>query len=288
MNRLTKQNLIDDFIKLGLKQGDVVLVRANLGAVGKISGGAAAFVDALLQVIGAEGTLVSLAFTDASFFRKPKIENAFHSKKKSYAGALPNVMIERDDAFRSQHPMCSYVAIGKFAKEITDGHDERSPAYEPIRKIVDLNGKNLLIGCVASSPGFTTTHLVESDLGMLRLTIFSRLISTYYLDKNGNYSIFHRKDSGLCSNSFYKFYAHYVKEGILKSDFVGEAYSIVAPAKKCYEIDSRILKNNRKFNICDSVTCFTCNANRRDRIYRMPGFFARLFLGKISAKAQSI
>lgn len=281
MDLLSRQDLVDDFIKLGLRQGDVVLIRASLRSVGRIAGGAQEFIEALLQVVGPEGTIVSLAFTDAVFFRKPKKENAFHLKKKSYAGALPNSMISRHDAFRSRHPMCSYVAIGKFAKEITRNHDEKSPAYEPIRKIVELEGKNLLVGCVATSPGFTTTHLAEADLGMLRLSIFSKFISTYYINENGGYSIFRRPDPGLCSNSFYKFYSHYVRAGILKTGFIGNAYSILAPAKQCYEIERKILSRNRKFNICDSPDCFTCNANRWDRIHRIPFFLGRLMLQKV-------
>ena len=63
--RISKTDLIEDFQKIGIRPGDVVLIRASLGAVGKISGGAEAFIDALSDVVGAEGTIVSLAFTDS-------------------------------------------------------------------------------------------------------------------------------------------------------------------------------------------------------------------------------
>lgn len=279
---LTKSDLVNDFAKLGIQSGDVVLIRAGLGAVGRISGGAETFIDALLEVVGKEGTIVSLAFTNASFLKKPKIEDAFTLNKKSYAGALPNAMLVHAGSFRSRHPMCSYVAIGRYAKQITANHDADSNAYEPIRKIIQLNGKNVLVGCVGTSPGFTTTHLAEADLGMLRtLPIFSGLISTYYKKQDGTYAIFRRRDPGLCSNSFYKFYALYVKEGILNTGFIGNAYSILAPAKKSYDIAYAQLKNNKKFNICDSKDCFTCNANRWDRVFYIPRFLFRRFLKKV-------
>lgn len=287
--RLSKESLIEDFGRLGIQRGDVVLIRAALSSVGKISGGAEAFIDALLKTVGEEGTIVSLAFTGATFFKKPKIEDAFNVKKKSYAGALPNAMLARDDAFRSRHPMCSYVAIGKHAEQITADHDENSPAYEPIRKIVELNGKNVLIGCVSSSPGFTTTHLAEADLGMLkRLPIFSGLSSTYYEKEGGGYAIFRRHDPGLCSNSFYKFYALYVKEGVLSTGLVGAAYSILAPAREAYEIEYKKLQEDQKFNICGSKCCLTCNANRWDRIGHMPGFVLRMVYKKLRAKRVSV
>lgn len=280
MKRINKQDLIKNFCDLGVKNGDVVLIRASLGAVGRITGGAQTFIDALLEVVGEEGTVVSLAFTSSSFLRKPKKEDAFHPLKESYAGALPNEMIKRTDSLRSKHPMCSYVAIGKYAKVITEGHDHNAPAYEPIRKIVEYQGKNILVGCVESSPGFTTTHLAEQDLGMLKIPMFSSFVKTYYKN-NDDYKIFQRTDSGLCSNSFYKFYAHYVKKGILNSGFVGDAYSILAPAKECYKIDTSILRFDKKFNICDSEDCFMCNINRRDRLHRIPGYIVRFLWKRI-------
>lgn len=278
-NRLSKADLVRDFQKLGIQLGDVILIRASLGAVGKISGGAEVFVDALSDVVGIEGTIVSLAFTGSSFIKKPKIEDAFDLKKKSYAGALPNTIISRPDSFRSRHPTCSYVAIGKHARYIIEDHDERSPAYEPVRKIVELNGKNVLVGCVASSPGFTTTHLAESDLGHLKtLPVFPWLNRAYYYDKNGDIKLFIRKEPGLCSSSFYKFYSLYVKNGILNTGRIGAAYSIIAPAKECFEIELQKLSNDKKFNICDSKECWTCNAGRWDRIHHAPMFiFRKLF-----------
>lgn len=279
--RITKEDLIRDLEKLGIQSGDTILIRAGIGSIGKILGGAETFVNAISEIVGTEGTIISLAFTESSFIKKPKIEDAFNLKKKSYAGALPNAMLSRPDAFRSHHPTCSYVAIGKYARYITEDHDEKSPAYEPIRKIINLNGKNVLVGCVESSPGFTTTHLAESDLGHLKnLPIFPWLKKTYFYDKNGDIKIFSRKDPGLCSNSFYKFYSLYVKKGILNTGHIGEAYSIIAPARECFEIELEALKNNKKFNICNSKECWTCNAGRWDRIHHAPAFFLRIIFKK--------
>jgi aminoglycoside N3'-acetyltransferase len=282
---ISKEALIEDFRAIGIHPGDVILVRANLAAVGRILGGAETFINALLGAVGTEGTIISLAFTSASgsFITKPKIQDAFNLKKKSYAGALPNAMISRVDALRSKHPMCSYVAIGKYAAEIIAGHDEKSKAYEPVRKIIELNGKNLLIGCVESSPGFTTAHLAEADLGMLtKLPIFKWFTAVHYENKDGTYSLYRRTDPGLCSNSFYKFYALYVKKGILRAWFIGNAYSIIVPSKASYDVEYETLKKNRKFNICESKYCFTCNANRWDRLHHLPFFIFRMLLKRIS------
>lgn len=280
MNRITEDDLIKDLSDLGVSLGDTILVRASLGAIGRVVGGAETFIKALLKCVGEEGTIISLAFTDGSFIRKPKIEDAFDCTKKSYAGALPNSMLAYPQAHRSRHPTCSYVAIGKHAEDLTKNHDETSPAYEPIRDIINLNGKCMLIGCVDSSPGFTTTHLAETDLKLSSLVIFPELNSTYYKLPNGDIKLFRRKDPGLCSNSFYKFYALYVRNGILKTGHVGKAYSIIAPAKESYQIDLDALRANSKFNICDSKLCFTCNGGRWDRIHYAPLYLLRVVFKK--------
>ncbi len=281
---LTSDELVIQFERLGITKGDVILIRASLGAVGRMEKKASTFIDALLNMVGEEGTIVSLAFTNSSFIKKAKIEDAFDLNTKSYAGALPNAMINHPESFRSKHPTCSFVAIGKHAKQITDNHDASSPAYEPVRKIIDLGGKCVLVGCVKNSPGFTTTHLAEYDLCLTKLRIFPSLNNVYYKNDNGSYEIFKRKDPGFCSNSFSKFYSYYVAEGILRAGHIGDAYSIICPAKEAYEIDKKILSINSKFNICGSKDCFVCNAGRWDTLHKMPGFILRKLFHKMVNK----
>lgn len=273
----TKQ-LASGLRTLGVVTGDTVLVRAGLRGVGEIEGGPLGFLRALLEAVGQSGTIVSLAFTDSVFLRRPRMEDAFTPLKKSNAGALPNVMLQHPGRLRSTHPTCSYVAIGSAASRILNGHDETAGAYEPVRRIVALEGKCVLVGCVESSPGFTTSHLAEAELGLYKRIIFPQLNSSYYRTSSGELKLFRRRDLGLCSRSFYKFYAHYVARGILSTGMVGAAYSILAPARQAYEVDLDILKKNPRFNVCDSPDCFCCNAGRWDRLHCFPRYALRRLL----------
>ncbi len=282
-SRISQSDIERSLLEIGIVPGDTLLLRAGLKAVGRIDGGGRTFLDALLKILGPSGTLISLAFTGSSFIVKPQKEDAFDIRKKSNSGALPNLMIDHPLARRSLHPTCSFVAIGKNADYILTGHDQNSPAYEPVRKIIELDGKCMLIGCVDSSPGFTTTHLAEADLGMTALSLFSGLYSTYYKSSDGGLRLFRRPDPGFCSLSYYKFYSFYVKKGILRTGVVGNAYSILALAKKCYEVEFEVLSKDSKFNLCDSLDCYTCNAGRRDRICFLPLFLLRKIWNKIRA-----
>ncbi|HFG2179828.1 TPA: AAC(3) family N-acetyltransferase [Vibrio cholerae] len=279
MLSIDKEKIVEQLIYLGINKGDTVLIRASLGKIGRINGGARVVVEALLEAVGPEGTIISLAFTSgAKFFKMPSKEDAFDISKKSYAGALPNTMISHELSHRSRHPMCSYVAIGRHAEFLTADHDETSPAYEPIRKLINLNGKCLLIGCVKDSPGFTTTHLAEFDLGLLKLNLFPKMNRVFYRGGSGELNLFRRSDPGLCSNSYYKFYSHYVREGILFTGKIGNAYSVIADASSAYKIDKQLLIKNKKFNICENKDCFTCNGGRWDRVHYLPFYLLRRIL----------
>ncbi len=282
MKTIKSSEIIDDLKKLGIKRNDVVHVRAKLSEIGHIDGGASTFINALMELLGDGGTIVALAFTSGAFIRKPRKEDFFHTHQKSYVGSVPNEMINRSNSFRSKHPMCSFVAIGKHAEEIVSNHDHNSPAFEPVRKIVELQGKFIVIGCVNSNPGFTFTHLAEQDLGLLKLNIFSKLNSSYYLDENGKLALYRRSDDSLCSYAHTKFLTYYEKNSILKSGQIGDAYTILVPAKEGYEIDKQLLTHDKIFfTTCNSSDCWKCNAGRWDRIHYMPKFFFRLLQKKI-------
>nr|WP_315398571.1 AAC(3) family N-acetyltransferase [uncultured Duganella sp.] len=270
---ITSASIRHDLSVLGIVPGDVVLVRAALSAVGRVGDGD--FLGALLELVGEEGTVASLAFTAGGLAWRAATIAPFTPTSKSYAGALPNAMIAHPQARRSLHPQCSFVAIGRHARELTDGHGPDAGAYEPVRKLMALGGKMLLAGCVASSPGFTTTHLAEVDLGLHRRRIGKRLFVSRYVDEQGRVRVFHRKDPGLCSNSFWKFYAAYVNAGILTAGRVGNAYAICAPAAECYRIERAILADNPRFTICDANDCLTCNLLRWDRVHRWPAYLLR-------------
>jgi len=276
----SKEKLKKDLENMGLKKGDVILIRASLKSIGQVDFlDKMDYINVILDIIGDEGTLISLAFTNSNFILRKK-NIIFDGSNDSYAGGFPNLMLKHPKSLRSKHPMNSYVAIGKYADYILKDHDENSGAYEPIRKIIELNGKMMLIGCVKSSPGFTTTHLAEVDLGLHKRIIFPTLTTVYY-KKDNKIKLFKRKDLGSCSKSFYKFYSYYVFEEKLITGKIGDAYSIMINAKDAYDIDYKVLKKNPRITICGDINCFTCNARRWDNIYKLPIYILNFLIKKL-------
>jgi aminoglycoside N3'-acetyltransferase len=278
------QKLEYNLVSLGIKKGDTLLVRADLGAIGKIdTRNREDYINCMLNAVGVEGTIVGLSFTNSfSIFNKNK-NVIFERNSKTYTGAFSNTMLKFKNSLRSSHPTNSYVAIGKYAEYILKEHDETSGAYEPIRKLMELNAKMILIGCVESSPGFTTTHLAEVDLGLHKRIIFPTLSASYYKNK-GELKIFRRKDLGSCSSTFYKFYGFYVRKKLLKQGYVGNAYSILIDAEKAYSLDYEILKAEPKITICNNPSCKLCRMRRWDNMYDIPKYAISMLVKKIKKK----
>lgn len=265
----------DSLTALGVKNGSIVFARAALKTIGEVelkNGQKFNLIDLLLEMIGSEGTLVSLAYTHA-YLMKPNISDVFTLEKPSYAGAFPNIMLKYPNSRRSKHPVNSVVAIGKYADYITENHTVSSKPYDPIKKLVELDAVMILIGCVESSPGFTTTHLVEQELGILNKILFTKYYKVYY-NFNGENKLYTRDLQGACSSGFYKMYAKYINGSCLNTGHVGNAYSISISAKKAYDVDLKTLSENSLFALCDNKKCWLCNGGRVDNWKKFPAFYS--------------
>ena len=55
--------LVEDLKNLGLEKGDTVIVHSSLKSMGQVDGGANTVIDAIIEVIGNDGTVLFPAFS---------------------------------------------------------------------------------------------------------------------------------------------------------------------------------------------------------------------------------
>ena len=268
------QPIAADLRNLGLRSGDTVLVRCAARAI-KVSSGspATALFDGIMQTIGPSGTLVALAFTPDFYFwqKKRAAQFPFHPRAKPDVGAFSQIVLDQPLSVRSRHPTNSFVALGPNADEIVRGHDENETAFYPLKRLIELAGKLLLVGCVESSPGFSTVHRVQEDLGLADRTLMSRKRICAVQDGD-RIRWFERRDISGCSAGFGKFYGGYEAAGILRSGSVGGAYSIFADAAAAYRVERTILEMDPTAAFCDDPSCTSCGL-RTYSPARMTRFF---------------
>jgi aminoglycoside 3-N-acetyltransferase len=146
---ITKEIIINGLKGLGLKQGDAVLVHSSLSSFGLVDGGADTVIDALLETVGKEGTVLVPTLTGSE---KLSAENPpiFEVRSTScWTGKIPETLRKRTTAIRSLHPTHSVAAIGAKAKYLTDDHEKCiTPCgiNSPYHKLAKAGGYVLLLG----------------------------------------------------------------------------------------------------------------------------------------------
>lgn len=288
----TRGRIASDLFDLGLRKDDTVLVRCAAKAMTvPTSNRPKALLDGIREAVGPDGTIIALAFTP-DFYpwqRKRAAEVPFHAHAKAETGALPQILLNDPGSVRSGHPTNSFVAVGPRAKFVLEGHTEEATSFYPIKKLVETGGKMALIGCVESSPGFSTVHRVQEDLGLAERTLLNG-VRICAVEDEGAVRWFARKDNSGCSAGFGKFYPEYEREGILSKGTVGGALSMLIDAAAAYRVERRILEQDPSAAFCDDPCCTSCGL-RTYAPRRMTRFFLSLprkSLKHVSRKLQRV
>ena len=110
---VTRQNIVTALKKLGLKQNDIVLVHGSLSRIGLVDGGADAVIDALLEVVGGNGTLLMPSFQSGSEFFLAQSKCVFDIRNSpSELGIISETFRKRPGVIRSLSPTHCTAGIG--------------------------------------------------------------------------------------------------------------------------------------------------------------------------------
>jgi aminoglycoside 3-N-acetyltransferase len=172
---VTRTMLAKDLRQLGVAAGDIVMLHASVKAIGWVVGGPDVVIQALLDALGTEGTLMMLVSWEDSPYELaewPKdLQKAYleecppfdpatsHSYRKW--GILTEYLRTWPGAFRSNHPDASFAAVGAMAQWITENHPLQyglGPG-SPLAKMCEAKGKVLLLGVPLSN--ITLLHYAE-------------------------------------------------------------------------------------------------------------------------------
>lgn len=174
-----KEDLINGFKELGLKKGQAVMVHTSLSNLGFVCGGAQIVIEALIECVGEEGTIMmptqswkNLDPSTGVHFEEPKewwqtIRDNWPAYNKDITptntmGQVAEMFRKWPGAKRSDHPARSVAALGKYADYLTENHDLCNIFGEnsPIDKLYKLDGYVLLIGVGYDKN--TSIHLADA------------------------------------------------------------------------------------------------------------------------------
>ena len=176
---VTKALVLDSLKKIGLKADDTVMVHTSLSSVGYVCGGAQTVIEALIETVGAGGTIMM----PTQSWKNLDPETGVHwDVEKEYwdvirenwpaydpkitptntMGAVAEMFRSWPGVLRSSHPARSVAAWGKNAAFLTENHDLSDIFGEtsPLARLYKLDASVLLIGVDYDKN--TSLHLADA------------------------------------------------------------------------------------------------------------------------------
>ena len=123
-----RTSLASDLRKLGIGAGDVVLFHSSLKQIGRVEPGPEAVVEAFLDVVGDDGTIVVPTLVPALRGIRPRFDP---NTTPSEMGLLTEVVRRWPGVRRSHNQTHSVAALGRQAEELTAGHQAASGPNSP-------------------------------------------------------------------------------------------------------------------------------------------------------------
>lgn len=174
-----KEDIVHVLKKAGIYPGQTLMVHTSLSSLGFVCGGAQTVIEALLECVGDEGTIMMPAQSWKNLdpeagvhWEEPEewwqtIRDHWPAYQKEITptntmGAVAEMFRRWPGALRSDHPARSVAALGKYAEYLTENHDLSNIFGDgsPIGRLYELDGSVLLIGV-----GFdknTSLHLADA------------------------------------------------------------------------------------------------------------------------------
>ena len=161
----TKEDLCELLSSLGVQKGMVIFLQANMKKLGYITGGEQTLLEALMETVGYDGTIVMPSFTpqmaDPSCLKQAIDRESWELVRKHAqpfdrrlsaphkCDPLIHQFLRNEGVVRSYHPLYSFSAWGKYAKLICDKHPLHFGLNQdsPLGKVVEFNGFVLMLGC---------------------------------------------------------------------------------------------------------------------------------------------
>ncbi|MCE5313872.1 MAG: AAC(3) family N-acetyltransferase [Armatimonadota bacterium] len=233
--------------KIGLGRGDVVVVHASLSSFGRVKGGAQTVVGVLLEVIGAEGTLIVPTFTYGLGVFDP-------GASPSVVGAISEAVRTHPNALRSLHPTHSVAAVGELADVITDGH-EKTHAFargSALFKALQARAKILQLGVTHTSNSII--HVAEEIAGLP------------YLDRSGLVRFKNPQGKVVekwlrrpgCSQGFDVIEEILDSQDAIRETMIGECRARLMSARSVVDAALEALKFDPQALLCERPDCEVC------------------------------
>jgi aminoglycoside 3-N-acetyltransferase len=276
----SKDDLLEDlrlypFNRLSA-DNSVVVVHSSLKSIGYVIGGAQTVVNALLEWVGEEGTLVfpaySYSISDPEQWHYPPIAPHLVEKVRKNipsfdqnlspidTGAIPAIASRFPGALRSSHPNSSIIALGRYAKRIVSAQRLENSLLPdgPLGQVYALNGWVLSIGTDLSSN--SSMHLAErwarGGEGLPHLGEFWKSSVPVDTPRGREWVLLERE--GSCSTGFIRIEPILRQRGVISYGRIGQSYCQFMSQRALIDETIKVLDKDPLALLCSNPDCPQC------------------------------
>ena len=212
---LKKTEIIDAFNSIGVSSGDVLILQSSYKGCGEVENGPEGVIDALMELLGPEGTLIMPSYNFKSWTEEHYFDII---ETPSGMGIITELFRQRENVGRTNHPIHSLSVWGKLKDELESL--EYSSSFGPdsiFKRLLDYNAMYCTIGLGSKMP-FLPCHYTEvvANVPYRRIKHFAGL----YVDKDRNAKI--------------EVYNFHVRINTKNPVFAGHSYLIEKEKVKCF------------------------------------------------------
>jgi len=270
----SEENLCEDLRALGLSEGMHVAVHASMRAIGPTEGGSDTLVRSLRRTLGKSGTLLVPTFTPEFFDpaeseAPPSIEEIEKLRSEIgvfdceatpasqiAVGVFPEAVRRQPDAHRSDHPVCSFGAVGALAESLTAHVPFHYPlgSDSPIARLHRYKGWAVLIG--VGHDANAALHLAEvwADVPYIHNSARVKIGTDRWLTMQGRPG---------CTDGFSRIEPVLRQARIIHTGQVGNARAQLMRLEEMVSMAVAILQGAGDSLLCDDPNCPTCRVARR-------------------------
>jgi aminoglycoside 3-N-acetyltransferase len=267
--RVLPDELTKAFLKLGLREGDRVVMHASLPGIGVVEGGAAMMLHRLLNVLGRKGTLLMPAFT--SITRHSSTHDAFtkagcwcEGRESRHLPFIPELQPDKEigeiaqrlcswpASRRSRHPAFSFVAVGKESDGLVRVYSLTDP-LQPLKTLLKEDPFILTVGVELDS--VSAIHIAEQRL------LPGKFVKERALTMASTGQLWVEVTAPGCSRGFQKL-ASYTSAKDIQEAEIGSAKTLLYPMKRLIATAERVLGENPMALSCERPECLSCQAVR--------------------------
>jgi aminoglycoside 3-N-acetyltransferase len=258
---ISREQLEKELEKLGVREGQIIEVHADLSAFDFVIGGARTVVDALLETAGRNGTILMASETQdnsepsewdngmAEPYMYKDIRDAIppydsRTSDLSDKGGITENFRHRAGVVTTSHPQVSYAAWGRYAKLLCNHQSLNYPLAEesPAARIYELKGYALLMGCDFDS--LTSLHLAEYRTDDRPIRIAGACVSTAGGPQWRSYLDLH-----LNSHDFLNVQNSMTKKNMIRQAVINGCRCMFFPIAPAIDEATRWLENNSIYEL---------------------------------------